>query len=67
MSRAGPETIIAADLLGPEELLRRWQDAAPANGGRRLADDTGKLVLVFPEVPAALSYAKRLQRGHGDR
>jgi DNA-binding SARP family transcriptional activator len=66
MSRAERVTIIAADLLGPEELLRRCEDAARTAGGRRLADDTGKLVLVFPDVPAALSYAKRLQRGGGD-
>jgi class 3 adenylate cyclase len=63
MSHAGPVTILVADLLGPEELVPRWQDAPECHRGERLADDTGRIVLVLPDVPAALSYAMRLQRG----
>ncbi len=66
MSRAGPVTVLAADQLGSEELALRWQDAATADGGRLLESEAGELALVFPDVPAALSYAKRLQRGGGD-
>jgi DNA-binding SARP family transcriptional activator/tetratricopeptide (TPR) repeat protein len=66
MSRTGPVTILAADLLGCDELLRRWHDDAAAHGGRKLEDGADELAIVFPDVPAALSCAKQLQRGDGD-
>ena len=67
MARAGPVTILTADVVGPGDALRPLREAGAAHGGRRLDADGAELSLEFADVLGALACAKQILRDDRER